>query len=121
QIGIIAPITPIINPSIINGNLIVILLAPTRRIISIALRRLNIVNLIVLLIKKAVTIIKAITITTTIFSITLNADTMESTIPSPYLTVSTLEIVAIYSAVSDKCSTSLTFTIKESIKGFSSK
>ena len=60
-IGIIDPNNPKNNPSNKNGILILILEAPTKRIISISLFLEKIVILIVFTIKKAVTITRAIT------------------------------------------------------------
>ena len=60
-----------------NGNLIVVLLAPTNLIISISVFLENIANLIVLAIKKAVTSIKAITPPIQVFSITSNIFTTD--------------------------------------------
>ena len=62
KIRIMEPNNPNTIPSIINGVIIVKLLAPTNLIIDISLFLEKIVNLIVLIIKNTVTRTKAITI-----------------------------------------------------------
>ena len=99
-----------LNPSKINGILILRLDAPTSLIISISLLREKIVILIVFDIKKAVTSIKAATIAILIFFTTSNTVISCSTIPSPYLTVSTFSIFSIFLAISPIVSSSFTLT-----------
>ena len=95
HIGIIDPNAPNSNPSNINGIFILIFDAPTSLIISISLFLEKIVILIVFVIKKAVTTIKAATIIIHNFLTQSNAETKLSTIPSPYLTTVAPSIVFI--------------------------
>ena len=91
-IGIIDPSNPRNKPSIINGNFIFMLDAPTNLIISISFLREKIVILIVLLTKNTVTNIKATSIPIKNLSTISRTDSSCSTIPSPYFTRFTLFI-----------------------------
>ena len=112
---------PKIKPSIINGCLMAKLLVPTNLFISISLRLENIVSLIVLLIRKAVTNIKAHTITIIAFSTISKIKTNLSTLSSPYLADFTPSMPLIALATYDKLFISVTLTVIESNKGFVSK
>src|SRR5574344_1930240 len=107
----IAANIPIKNPSIKKGILITVLLVPTHRIISISFRLLKIVIFIVLLIKKAVTKTKPITITILAVLTTSKILTKSVIIDSPYLTKSTLSRFLIVVTVSLISLISFTLTI----------